>query len=145
MKKVALLLLISLVFISACSKAPEQPQLGGDADEHGCMLSAGYSWCELKQKCLRPWEEECSQKLIGGDKDEHGCLIAAGYSWCESKQKCIRPWEEDCACVGPTCPEEPREPVCKDKCGDGICQEIVCLAIGCPCAETRTSCPEDCK
>ena len=33
---------------------------------------------------------------------------------------------------------------CKDLCGDGICQEIVCMAIGCPCAESPTSCPKDC-
>jgi len=34
---------------------------------------------------------------------------------------------------------------CKDLCGDGICQEIVCMAIGCPCPETLTSCPTDCR
>lgn len=34
---------------------------------------------------------------------------------------------------------------CKDKCGDGVCQEVVCMAIGCPCAETPASCPADCK
>lgn len=34
---------------------------------------------------------------------------------------------------------------CKDKCGDGTCQEIVCMAIGCPCAENSESCPKDCK
>jgi len=34
---------------------------------------------------------------------------------------------------------------CKDLCGDGICQEIVCMAIGCPCAETPESCPQDCE
>jgi len=33
---------------------------------------------------------------------------------------------------------------CKDLCGDGICQEIVCATIGCPCAETSESCPKDC-
>jgi len=33
--------------------------VGGDKDEHGCIGSAGYSWCELKQKCLRIWEEKC--------------------------------------------------------------------------------------
>lgn len=33
---------------------------------------------------------------------------------------------------------------CKDECGDGICAEIVCQAIGCPCAETKDSCPKDC-
>jgi len=37
------------------------------------------------------------------------------------------------------------ERFCKDLCGDGICQEIVCLAIGCPCSENKTNCPQDCK
>lgn len=36
------------------------PVVGGDKDEHGCIGSAGYVWCKEKQKCLRPWEEECS-------------------------------------------------------------------------------------
>lgn len=33
---------------------------------------------------------------------------------------------------------------CKDLCGDGTCQEIVCMAVGCPCPESATSCPADC-
>jgi hypothetical protein len=33
--------------------------VGGDRDAHGCIPSAGYSWCASKQKCLRPWEEAC--------------------------------------------------------------------------------------
>ncbi|MDD2353788.1 MAG: Gmad2 immunoglobulin-like domain-containing protein [Patescibacteria group bacterium] len=33
--------------------------LGADRDEHGCITSAGYVWCESKVKCLRPFEEEC--------------------------------------------------------------------------------------
>jgi len=36
------------------------PQIiGGDKDSHGCLIGAGYSWCEVKQKCLRVWEEPC--------------------------------------------------------------------------------------
>lgn len=36
------------------------PQLvGNDKDEHGCIGSAGYSWCAAKSKCLRIWEESC--------------------------------------------------------------------------------------
>ena len=35
-------------------------------------------------------------------------------------------------------------PVCEDRCGDKECQEIVCKAVGCPCAETAESCPADC-
>lgn len=33
--------------------------IGGDRDEHGCLPSAGYIWCEKLQKCIRPWEERC--------------------------------------------------------------------------------------
>lgn len=32
---------------------------GSDRDAHGCIPSAGYTWCEAKQKCLRTWEEPC--------------------------------------------------------------------------------------
>jgi hypothetical protein len=30
--------------------------IGGDKDKNGCTGSAGYIWCESRQKCLRPWE-----------------------------------------------------------------------------------------
>ncbi len=33
--------------------------VGNDSDAHGCIGSAGYSWCESLQKCLRTWEEPC--------------------------------------------------------------------------------------
>jgi len=33
---------------------------------------------------------------------------------------------------------------CKDLCGDGICQRIVCFTTGCTCPETEKSCPKDC-
>ena len=29
---------------------------GSDRDEHGCIKSAGYRWCEAEKKCVRPWE-----------------------------------------------------------------------------------------
>ena len=42
--------------INGCGASP---LVGGDKDAHGCIPSAGYSWCEIKQKCLRLWEESC--------------------------------------------------------------------------------------
>ncbi|MFW5990751.1 MAG: hypothetical protein ACOCQX_00840 [Candidatus Nanoarchaeia archaeon] len=36
------------------------------------------------------------------------------------------------------------EKICVDKCGDGICQEVVCMGEGCPCPENKNNCPEDC-
>lgn len=36
---------------------PAQPRaIGGDRDAHGCLVAAGYSWCERERACVRPWE-----------------------------------------------------------------------------------------
>lgn len=35
--------------------------IGGETNSHGCLIAAGYSWCEPKQKCLRIWEEPCTE------------------------------------------------------------------------------------
>ncbi len=78
------------------ASTPEAPLVGGDKDEHGCIGSAGYTWCEPKQKCLRTWEEPCEEMMVGNDTDEHGCIGSAGYTWCASANKCLRPWEEAC-------------------------------------------------
>lgn len=40
-------------------KANVPPVVGGDKDEHGCIGSAGYQWCEAKKRCLRMWEDPC--------------------------------------------------------------------------------------
>lgn len=34
---------------------------------------------------------------------------------------------------------------CNNLCGNGRCEEIVCMGTGCPCAETLSSCPNDCS
>ncbi|MFH0861630.1 MAG: serpin family protein [Candidatus Altiarchaeota archaeon] len=110
-----------------CEFTPCPAIVGGDSDAHGCKASAGYSWCEASQKCIRAWEENCTVQRacteearicpdgsavgrngpncefapcpapLGGDRDAHGCLGSAGYSWCEAKQKCLRVWEEECS------------------------------------------------
>jgi len=41
--------------------------------------------------------------------------------------------------------QPPKSDTCQNLCGDGICQEVVCEAIGCPCPETPESCPQDCQ
>jgi hypothetical protein len=54
----ALALLLSALVLSGCTQS--QPAPGSDRDAHGCIPSAGYSWCESNQKCLRVWEENCT-------------------------------------------------------------------------------------
>lgn len=49
---------VILICCGACTE-PDPKLVGGDRDAHGCIGSAGYVWCEQRQKCLRPWEEPC--------------------------------------------------------------------------------------
>jgi len=64
MKRLIPLLSLAL-FLAACSASvpatdeTTPPLVGGDKDAHGCIPSAGYTWCAPKQKCLRTWEEAC--------------------------------------------------------------------------------------
>ncbi len=73
---------------------------------------------------LGPTDKKCCEGLI----EER---VSRSYSICRRIEDKI---EES----------KPETPVCQDLCGDGICQEVVCLAVGCPCAETPESCPQDC-
>jgi hypothetical protein len=58
MKRMLLLMIIiGCVAILGCSQSKP---IGGDKDSHGCLIGAGYTWCEDKQKCIRSWEENCS-------------------------------------------------------------------------------------
>jgi hypothetical protein len=72
-KKLLLILVIPSIVISGLIAAyciyiqqtssnlntSDEHLIGGQKDEHGCLIPAGYSWCEIKQKCLRTWEEKC--------------------------------------------------------------------------------------
>jgi len=52
--------------------------VGGDRDEHGCIGSAGYTWCEKLGNCARSWElkgewdEVCTSKIPDGSPSEEG-------------------------------------------------------------------------
>lgn len=60
---VVVLALVVYFSINSASKVDQtnanQMLIGGQKDAHGCLIAAGYSWCEPKQKCLRIWEERC--------------------------------------------------------------------------------------
>jgi hypothetical protein len=80
MKQKLMLVLITSLILGGCTVRPknkvtmvvptmeiEKPAeklVGNDEDKYGCKASAGYSWCEIKQKCLRVWEEKCEEKKV---------------------------------------------------------------------------------
>ena len=50
--------------------------VGNDKDAHGCIGSAGYSWCEIKNKCLRTWEEKCeATKTVSNTSSKCGLTV----------------------------------------------------------------------
>lgn len=55
--------------------------VGGDRDIHGCIGSAGYSWCAAKNKCLRTWEESCVAPVVDPSTDPQ---CKAWYDGCNT-------------------------------------------------------------
>jgi putative hemolysin len=101
-------LILSMALIVGCTG----PVLGGDKDEHGCIGSAGYSWCEAKQKCLRTWEENCTAAECGTCPQ----LVAPAPGFC-TDGTIVAGKTNECGCQGPptcvrACTEEAK--ICPD-------------------------------
>lgn len=79
---------------SAESLRGRQPQQRALVDEHGCLASAGYSYCESTASCIQSWVTACPT-------DDHGCLASAGYTFCPETNACIR-FDENCPIKGGT-------------------------------------------
>lgn len=54
------------------------PMVWNDADEHGCIGSAGYIWNETSMKCERPWEVT-TQKIYTSSVD----FLKAEWATCK--------------------------------------------------------------
>ncbi len=52
-------LLASLLLLGGCATqsahSPQATATGSDRDVHGCIASAGYTWCERTGGCGRAW------------------------------------------------------------------------------------------
>jgi len=89
--------------------------IGGDRDAHGCIGSAGYSWCGEKNKCLRVWEEDCPSLKENNEacavETCHGLDITCGS---DSPRACT-----DMYALGDKC-------LRYAKCGvrDGTCRQV---------------------
>lgn len=67
-KAAAICLICMTALLSSCNpgtpkktedttQTKEALKVGDDKDEHGCISSAGYTWCEVQKDCIRLWEK----------------------------------------------------------------------------------------
>jgi hypothetical protein len=58
MKKTILITSLIALFTSCANNknTSSAPKAGSDHDTHNCIASAGYTWSELKNDCVRSWE-----------------------------------------------------------------------------------------
>ncbi len=52
-KYILAILILCAGLFSACG---QKKMVGNDKDEHGCIASAGYTWSEVQQNCIRLFE-----------------------------------------------------------------------------------------
>jgi hypothetical protein len=57
-----MIILSIILFILFLGCTQKKQVLDEDVDSYGCITSAGYIWCELLQKCIRPWQENCTKE-----------------------------------------------------------------------------------
>ena len=65
----------ALACLLAAAAAASTPLVGNDADAHGCVASAGYTYCEPLGKCIRSWESTCvelEESTKGDEKEGEG-------------------------------------------------------------------------
>lgn len=58
----------------APAPAAQAELVGGGQDAHGCKGSAGYSWSQVREKCLRIFEDGILLNPVGGNAE--GSLVA---------------------------------------------------------------------
>ena len=66
--------------VYAGNTGDELPLVGGTRDVNNCLISAGYTWCQSSQNCIRQWETPCEDNFMNcGDclkKQRDGYNIA---------------------------------------------------------------------
>ncbi|MFH0752876.1 MAG: hypothetical protein V1914_04775 [archaeon] len=67
-----ILLIATLLLISGCATTSNEEQIiGGDTDEGGCLIGAGYQTDEDVGCCIRNWELNSDQRQAAKIAAEH--------------------------------------------------------------------------
>lgn len=87
----------------------------------------------------------CAQSTINAETKE----INSFQDCVDAGNKVLRSYPGQCVTAdGKRFVEEIKKrkaAICVDNCGNGTCEEMVCMGQGCPCAENKNNCKLDCK
>ncbi|MGH1517785.1 hypothetical protein [Chryseobacterium sp. JK1] len=62
-------ILFSAMFLSSLAFTQKKaPVLGGDRDVHGCIGSAGYTYSQLKNDCIKTFSQKIKLKAVNSDQ-----------------------------------------------------------------------------
>lgn len=61
-------ILLGAMFFTSLVFAQKTPVVGGDKDVHGCKGSAGYTYSQLRNDCVRVFEQKIKLKEVNSDK-----------------------------------------------------------------------------
>jgi hypothetical protein len=56
MKRIFMTLVAGVLLIS-CSPTKNEGVVGNATDKHGCQITAGYTWSEIRKDCIRLFED----------------------------------------------------------------------------------------
>lgn len=90
--KTTFIFAISAIFLLSCSTSKVNQNtnknkmiVGGDRDSHGCIPSAGETWCELNQKCIQVFN--VGVRLNPIDANNNSAIISAFAVFNDDKSK----------------------------------------------------------
>ena len=72
----------------------QEPLVGADRDEHGCITSAGFSWSELQQTCVQLWEAGVRLNPVEVKGDDSVISAFVLFNKDESKAEVVLPNKE---------------------------------------------------
>ncbi|AZA99095.1 hypothetical protein EG359_05510 [Chryseobacterium joostei] len=62
-------ILLGAVFLSSLAFTQQRsPIVGGDVDVHGCRASAGFTYSQIKNVCVKVFEQKIKLKEVDSDK-----------------------------------------------------------------------------
>ena len=79
---------------------------GSDWDIKGCIISAGYSWCNILGRCIRVWEESCQipDNCLGWSDGCNTCNVIRGKVGACTEMMCFAQSNPECVVWAPDMP-----------------------------------------